>query len=88
MEYQALPASVEQDDILLLDDGKLRLRRSMTDANGHFEALYSPKGTAHGAYEQFGGGERGEERGETRGESSGGSRGGGGRRGGGVASSS
>ncbi len=26
VEYQALPASVEQDDILLLDDGKLRLR--------------------------------------------------------------
>ena len=26
MEYEALPASVEQDDILLLDDGKLRLR--------------------------------------------------------------
>ena len=26
VEYEALPASVEQDDILLLDDGKLRLR--------------------------------------------------------------
>ena len=26
VEYQALPASVEQDDILLLDDGKLRLQ--------------------------------------------------------------
>ena len=26
VEYKALPASVEQDDILLLDDGKLRLR--------------------------------------------------------------
>ena len=26
VEYEALPASVEQDDVLLLDDGKLRLR--------------------------------------------------------------
>ena len=26
VEYEALPTSVEQDDILLLDDGKLRLR--------------------------------------------------------------
>ena len=26
VEYEALPSSVEQDDILLLDDGKLRLR--------------------------------------------------------------
>ncbi|MBT7312212.1 MAG: pyruvate kinase, partial [Halieaceae bacterium] len=26
VEYEALPSSVEQDDVLLLDDGKLRLR--------------------------------------------------------------